>query len=65
MEDAELAAICLVPDRVLCGFHCFPPIITSILLHKQNAWNESRAVLARTENVKKFHHYQKARVIAK
>lgn len=41
-------------DQALCGFYCFPPIVTSVLLHKQKAWNESRAVLARTENVKEI-----------
>lgn len=53
MEDVELAGLCLALDQVLCGFHCFPPLIKSVLLHKQKAWNESRAARKHAENVKK------------
>lgn len=51
-----IAFIWLVPDQARCGFHCFPPIITSVLLHKQKARNESRALLASTESAERFHH---------
>lgn len=51
MEDAVLAGLSLVPDQALCGFHCFPPLIKSVLLHKQNAWNESRTVHTHAENI--------------
>ncbi len=56
MEDVEPVGLCLGPDRALCGFHCFPPIIKSVLLHKQKAWNESRALHAHVENAEKFKH---------
>lgn len=49
MEDVELAGLCLASDQALCGLYCFPPIIKSVLLHKQKAWNESRAVHVYTE----------------
>lgn len=55
MEGVELASLGLMPEQALCGFHCFPPLIKSVLLHEQKVWNESRAVHTHTENEKKSH----------
>lgn len=43
MEGRELAGSGLVPDQALCGYHSFPSIIKSVLLHKQKAWNEKQS----------------------
>lgn len=46
MEGRELAGSGLVPDQALCGYHSFPSIIKSVLLHKQKAWNAEQCTLA-------------------
>lgn len=43
MEGRTLACSSLVPDQVLCGYHSFPSIIKSVLLHKQKARNEKQS----------------------